>query len=76
MQLAFVPREQFQSLGCFERRNQIHYRSKNADRVARFFQARRAAGFQQAGKTRGLLRPNRKRQAIAGNRGGINPRSA
>src|SRR6266852_2549569 len=61
MQLAFVAGEQF------------HDRPEDANRVARFFQARRAAGFEQTSKTSGALWPNCKGQAIAGNSSGVNP---
>src|SRR6266849_761912 len=75
MQLAFVAGEQFQCLRRFERCDQIHDRPEDANRVARFFQARRAAGFEQTSKTSGTLWPNCKGQAIAGDSSGVNPRS-
>jgi len=76
MQLAFAAGKHLQRFGRFQRSNQIHDRSQNANGIAGFFQTRRPASFDQASQTSRLVWPNRKRNAVTGNRRGINPGNA
>ena len=73
MKRDFFVGEYFESLGGFERRDQMNGRPEDAHGVASFFQAGGALTFEQTGEASRDARANGHGDAVAANSGGVNP---